>query len=666
MFIPSRLSILLGSAALVALPGLTMAADVTAVEFSSTPAPATDEAMLRPVTSSVAKVTYADGTTRDFPLSYNVIFKNTDAFDGKAAGQLYDVKGEPIKDPNGDLVIAETPDANSLLSVDGKPFLVTHYEYDWILGNGEEGRKAEGWHGRMPMSMTVAALAQGEDGKLTPTSVKPIDFSSVDGLWIPCAGGPTPWGTHLGSEEDYDLYFTVASGEKELKKTTAGVKALSEVYFRGEKQANPYAYGFIPEVTVKGDGSAAVVKHYSMGRATWELARVMPDNRTAYYGDDGTNVGLFMYVADAEKDLSAGTLYAAKWTQTSADNGGAADITWIKLGHATDAEVKALIDKGITFDDIFESKAPPAPVEEKTAEAAAPPAAAPAAAPAGEAPKAEAEAAADAAAPDHAAEGFTRIRAGHGGDEWLKLKPGMEQAAAFLEPRRYAAMLGATTEFNKMEGVAADDRKKNLYVAMSYIEKGMTKDETGPRDDIQVAKLKAGAVYELPMAGGQKDQNGEAINSDWVGTKMAVPAALLGVDIEADALGNVADPTKIANPDNLFFSPKMRTLFVGEDSGTHVNNAVWAWNVDTGALASILWQPSGAEATGLQVVDDMNGHAYIMANNQHQGEWIESMPEEVSKRLEDLARTSFGSNDKGTAKFMLEANVGYLGGLPGL
>ena len=76
----------------------------------------------------------------------------------------------------------------------------------------------------------------------------------------------------------------------------------------------------------------------------------------------------------------------------------------------------------------------------------------------------------------------------------LKLKPGMEQAAAFLEPRRYAAMLGATTEFNKMEGVAADDRKKNLYVAMSYIEKGMTKDETGPRDDIQVAKLKAAAA----------------------------------------------------------------------------------------------------------------------------------------------------------------------------
>ena len=30
--------------------------------------------------------------------------------------------------------------------------------------------------------------------------------------------------------------------------------------------------------------------------------------------------------------------------------------------------------------------------------------------------------------------------------EYLKLKPGKEKAAAFLETRRYAAMLGATTE----------------------------------------------------------------------------------------------------------------------------------------------------------------------------------------------------------------------------
>jgi uncharacterized protein len=38
------------------------------------------------------------------------------------------------------------------------------------------------------------------------------------------------------------------------------------------------------------------------------------------------------------------------------------------------------------------------------------------------------------------------------GTEWLRLKPWMEKAAAFLETRRYAALLGATTEFAKMEG----------------------------------------------------------------------------------------------------------------------------------------------------------------------------------------------------------------------
>lgn len=619
---------LLTSAAIVSLTAAAAAAEAAKVEFTHTPAPAADADMIRPFTTSVAKVTAADGSVTEHPLSYVTLFKNTDQFRGRAAAQLYTVDGDAILDHDGNPVVAETPDANSLLEVDGKPFLVTHYEYDWILGNGQEGRKVEGWYSRMPASMSLASLAQGADGALKALDVRPIDFSGVNGLWIPCAGGPSPWNTHLGSEEDYDLYFTVASGDKELAKTTEGLKAMTNAYFKTQRQANPYDYGFIPEVTVKADGSTQVVKHYSMGRGTWELARVMGDQRTAYFGDDGTNVGLFMYVADKEADLTAGTLYAAKWTQTSAEAGGAADITWVKLGHATDAEVRALIDSGITFDDIFETTTPEAMA-------------------------------------DWEAKGFTRIRAGHGGDEYLKLKDGKEAAAAALEPRRLAALKGATTEFNKMEGVSFDPEAKNLYVAMSYIEKGMTNDETGPADDIQIGKLKAGAVYELPMAAGQKDTEGGDIASDWVATQMAVPAALLGEDIEADTLGNVANPEKIGNPDNLFFSPKMRTLFVGEDSGTHVNNAVWAYNVDTKALSAILWQPSGAESTGLQVVDNLGGHAYIMANNQHQGEWIESMPEDVKARLEAAAKAAYGETN-GVSTYALTANVGYLAGVPGL
>ncbi|WP_236692956.1 hypothetical protein [Aneurinibacillus tyrosinisolvens] len=57
----------------------------------------------------------------------------------------------------------------------------------------------------------------------------------------------------------------------------------------------------------------------------------MPDNRTVYMGDDGSYTMMFMYVADKTKDLSAGTLYAARWKQTGDQNGGSANLEWVKL-----------------------------------------------------------------------------------------------------------------------------------------------------------------------------------------------------------------------------------------------------------------------------------------------------------------------------------------------
>src|SRR3546814_3485803 len=63
-----------------------------------------------------------------------------------------------------------------------------------------------------------------------------------------------------------------------------------------------------------------------MGRISHELVQVMPDERTALMGDDATNGGLFMFVADKARDLSAGTLYVAKWHQKTAANGGSADL----------------------------------------------------------------------------------------------------------------------------------------------------------------------------------------------------------------------------------------------------------------------------------------------------------------------------------------------------
>jgi len=249
------------------------------------------------------------------------------------------------------------------------------------------------------------------------------------------------------------------------------------------------------------------------------------------------------------------------------------------------------------------------------------------------------------------------VRAGQSSTEYLKLKPGMEQAAAFLETRRYAAYKGATTEFRKMEGVAANHADKKLYVAMSQINKGMLADETGPIDDIQVEKVDAGGTYEISLAGAQIDTDGGAINSEFVPTEMYVPEPLLGRDIAADALGNTTDPDRIANTDNVFFSEKMRTLFIGEDTGMHVNNFVWDWNVDTGELSRILVVASGAEATGLQVAENVNGHAYVMSNAQHQGDWLRSMSEEVRDRLIQTVEARDGINRYGTLNYRLEAPV---------
>jgi hypothetical protein len=52
----------------------------------------------------------------------------------------------------------------------------------------------------------------------------------------------------------------------------------------------------------------------------------------------------------------------------------------------------------------------------------------------------------------------------------------MDTAAAFLETRRYAAMQGATTEFEKQEGITLAERYNQLYFAVTRIGKGMTSD----------------------------------------------------------------------------------------------------------------------------------------------------------------------------------------------
>lgn len=590
------------------------------VEFIGMDAPNTPEKMAKAYSEAKVIIHTANGGKIERSLSYETLFgvKDKVGTNKNPAGQLYSMSMKPLMDPFGKPLIAETPDSNSLLNVNGSLYLVTHYEYDWVLSDGSSAEKAETWYERAPMSMTLTTIKQdAKNGKLKAVDQYPIDFSKVGGIWIPCAGSQTPWNTHLGSEEDYDLYFTAASG-KEYKKAQKGLKAMSDLYFEGKQQAKAYDYGYITEVAVSEAGKTTVTKHYAMGHSTWEMAKIMSDEKTAFFGDDGAQVGLYMYVGDKAKDLDNGTLYAAIWSQINEDgarDGGQAKLSWIKLGHASSDEVSQWKEK-LTFNDIFEAYAPAEFDPQKH-------------------------------------EGFKAVKAGHSEIEYLKLKPNMERAAAFLETRRYAAYLGATTEFNKMEGVAFNKEDKKLYIAMSYIEKGMAKDASFAKDDIKVAKNRCGGTYEVSLASNMKDSKGELIPSDFVPTSMSVPSALLGEEIATDALGNTCAVDKIANTDNLFYSSRARTLFIGEDSGTHVNNYVWAYNVDTKKLSRILSTPAGAESTGLQVVENMNGFAYIMSNAQHQGDFIKTMDKELQSKVAPKIDT-------------FQAPVGYIYGIPGL
>src|SRR5262245_48312108 len=219
------------------------------------------------------------------------------------------------------------------------------------------------------------------------------------------------------------------------------------------------------EVTVDAQGQTTVQKHYTAGRRALELAYVMPDKKTVYLSDDGSNDGFYMFVAKNAGDLSEGQLYAARWFQTSTPGAanGRADIFWYALGpNAKDSDVKTLIDGGIKFSDIFETEAQ----------------------------------AVDGTCPS-AASGFKAINADTG-RECLKLKAGQELAASRLESRRYAAYVGATTEFRKTEGITYNPATHRLYVAFSDVNKGMTNDPTssdlGGPNHIKLARNDCGAV----------------------------------------------------------------------------------------------------------------------------------------------------------------------------
>lgn len=330
-------------------------------------------------------------------------------------------------------------------------------------------------------------------------------------------------------------------------------------------QTSVYRVGYPVEVSIAsgvglGDkafaANATATKHFSMGRLAWELAYVMPDSKTVYAGDDGTNRGMFRFVADTAEDLSSGTLFAAKLTQTSeaGSANGSFTISWISLGHASDADIDAIIGKGIAFSDIFE-----------TADVT------------------------NDACPD----GFSPI-VGEAGPECLKLRTGnelgmsaqdIEMAASRIETLRYAAMKGATTEFRKFEGITFDSKRNKLYLAISDVGKAMTSAPklAGVSDDLNVKRNQCGAVYQLN------------VNEDLITTDMEILVA--GGPYDKNAVINECDINNIASPDNVVMGPTNDVVFIGEDTDGHQNDVVWAYNLESNTLTRVFTTPYGSETT---------------------------------------------------------------------
>ena len=495
-------------------------------------------------------------------LTYTEIMATGYTDNGEIFGGVKDANGELIVFSDGSPyicngtndVVGSGLDFSSILQKDGKLYLVSQFECS--IG-----------------AMYMAELTQAPNGALSPKpgTLKYIDQSGEFGGWTHCAGSVTPWESHLGSEEyesdvkriddkGPDTYFN------ELKKYWGAAFA----------QITPYYYGWITETDIES-GEAVYTKHYSMGRLSHEMAYVMPDKKTAYMTDDGSNVGFYMFVADSEEDLSSGTLYGAKFSQVEANRGGAFNLSWVNLGHASDSEIKAAIESKPKFSDIFDSAAP--------------------------------------LCADTCPSGFTSINTS-AGQECLKVKEGMEVVASRLETRRYSAIKGVTTELNKEEGIDYDPIHNKLYVAITSISKGMEDDDPandfGGYNDIRLPGNACGGVYALDLA-----QDSELATAYAATTFNSI---LIGEAKDykgTEYAGNSCDVNGISSPDNLTYLYNTNTLLIAEDTSGHRNNMVWAYDVETQSLTRIAAVPIGAEATSTAYYNDINDYSYISLVTQH-------------------------------------------------
>ena len=516
-------------------------------------------------------------------INYLRLFATGDKNNGETFGLVKDKNGKPLTLADGSPYICNGTnngigsglDHVSILQKNDKLYMVSQYEC--AIG-----------------TMYLNELQQDKYGYLTvkPNTLKHIDQSGEFGGYVHCAGQTTPWQSHLASEE-YEPDARAIEANFSTKTQKSGNYYYDELvkYWGDLNEANPYYYGWIPEVKIKPDGSPDYQKHYSMGRFSHELGYVMPDERTVYLTDDGTNVGLFLFIADKKRNLSAGHLYAAQWQQTSPKGIGEANLKWISLGHATNQQVRKFVAQKPNFSDLFKTEQP-----DKDGQCTAK---------------------------------FFAVNT-ENGNECLQLKDinldGKTDAtdeviASRLETRRMAAYKGATTEFRKGEGITFNPFANQLYVSMSEIALGMENNaernistdtyDVGGGNHIKLDFNPCGGVYALAL------QPNSRMQSNYVAQTMSGLIAGIGEEDLSAANGYRCKLDGLANPDNISYLKDTHSLAIGEDSDLHENSVVWSYNLTDQRLTRVLSAPLDAENTSTFWHRDVNGFSYLINVAQH-------------------------------------------------
>ena len=270
----------------------------------------------------------------------------------------------------------------------------------------------------------------------------------------------------------------------------------------------------------------------------------MPDMKTVYMSDDdsgkyntkfNTASGgvLFKFVADIKGDLSAGTLYAAKLTQdaTSDPQRAGFNVEWISLGHGYNAQIAGWIGEydNVKVTDYVEGQSNYISTQD-----------------------------------------VSDWAEGHSGKDINgdgKIATYKDNRPAFLESRRAAAALGATNEWDKLEGVTSHGN--TVYVGASSLSWTMDKAwgdpdwATGERDEtkggvIALDKEDCGGVY---IAKTGDDYNITRLDPHVIGKTVA------------DGKCDINLP---ANPDNILAMAD-GSLLIGEDAGKkkHPLDMLW-------------------------------------------------------------------------------------------